>query len=159
MPKIKKRRIGVKLDMTPMVDVAFLLLTFFMLTTSFKPPEDVQIVLPASHSKFKLPESDVMMVTISKDGRLFLGLDSQNDRARLFGEQNKLRPEMQVQLSELQGLLVRARVNNPKLRTVIKADKDCEYGIVEDVMNILQKDNITRFNLITDLVRDDAPKK
>ncbi|MGH7454076.1 MAG: ExbD/TolR family protein, partial [bacterium] len=45
MPKIKKARVGIKLDMTPMVDVAFLLLTFFMLTTQFKPTEDVTVEL------------------------------------------------------------------------------------------------------------------
>ena len=43
MPKIKPKRHGVLIDMTPLVDVAFLLLTFFMLTTQFKPPEEVQI--------------------------------------------------------------------------------------------------------------------
>ncbi|MBI3195840.1 MAG: biopolymer transporter ExbD, partial [Ignavibacteriae bacterium] len=40
---------------------------------------------------------------------------------------------------------------NPKLRTVVKGDVDAEYGITEDVMDVLQKTNITRFNLITDL--------
>jgi biopolymer transport protein ExbD len=57
MPKIKKHRLGVAIDNTPLVDVGFLLLTFFMLTTQFKPPEEVQIVLPSSHSAFKLPDA------------------------------------------------------------------------------------------------------
>ena len=56
MPKFKPHRQGVRIDMTPLVDVAFLLLTFFMLTTQFKPPEEVVIELPSSHSEFKLPE-------------------------------------------------------------------------------------------------------
>ncbi|MDE3056903.1 MAG: biopolymer transporter ExbD [Bacteroidota bacterium] len=156
MPKIKKRRVGVKLDMTPMVDVAFLLLTFFMLTTSFKPQEAVQIVLPDSHSAFKLPEIDVMTITVSKDGRVFLGLDSPILREKLFGEEYKFKADREVNLTELAQLLREARINNPKLRTVIKADKDGEYGVIEDIMNILQsKDvNITRFNLVTDLSRD-----
>ena len=76
MPKIKKARVSVKVDMTPMVDVAFLLLTFFMLTTQFRPPEEVEIILPASHSAFKLPESNVMLISIAKDDRIFLGFDS-----------------------------------------------------------------------------------
>ena len=46
MPKFKPHRQGVRIDMTPLVDVAFLLLTFFMLTTQFKPQEEVTIVLP-----------------------------------------------------------------------------------------------------------------
>src|SRR5881396_1131078 len=54
----KKRRIGIAIDMTPMVDVAFLLLIFFMTTTQFKPPEKDKITLPESNSEAKSPESD-----------------------------------------------------------------------------------------------------
>jgi len=151
MPKIKKARIPVKIDMTPMVDVAFLLLTFFMLTTQFRPPEEVQIVLPSSHSAFKLPESNVMLITISKDGRLFLGFDSPKLMGRIFGEENKNRIGVEVQPKDLGNLLVQARIANPRLYTVVKGDKDAEFGLSEDVMDILQKTNITRFNLVTDL--------
>jgi biopolymer transport protein ExbD len=154
MPKIKKARVPVRIDMTPMVDVAFLLLTFFMLTTQFKPPAEVEIILPTSHSQFKLPETDVMTVTISKDSRIFLGFDSQILTGRIFGDQNKLRPNMEVTLKELPDMLVRARVSNPKLRTVIKGDQDAEYGVTEDILDILQKTKITRFNLVTDMKRD-----
>ncbi len=151
MPKIKKARVGIKLDMTPMVDVAFLLLTFFMLTTQFKPQEDVTVELPSSHSAFKLPESDVMMITIAKDGRIFLGLDSQNLRLRLFGEEGRRKLSMEVTKNDLANLLIQARIANPRLRTVVKGDRGAPFGPVEDVMSILQKTKITRFNLVTDL--------
>lgn len=151
MSKFKKGRVGIKMDMTPMVDVAFLLLTFFMLTTQFKPTEDVQIDLPSSHSDIKLPESDVMILTISKDGKIFLGVDSQALKARLFGEQNKYRASVEVDSKNLGDILVQARITNPKLRTVVKGDKKAPYGPVEDVITILQKAKITRFNLVTDL--------
>jgi biopolymer transport protein ExbD len=154
MPKIKKRRIGVAIDNTPLVDVGFLLLTFFMLTTQFKPPEEVQIILPSSHSAFKLPDNDVMTITISEDNRIFLGFDSQKLTGRLFGEENKLRAGIEVTKEELGDLLVKARIANPRLRTVVKGDKSAEYGLAEDVMNILQKTNITRFNLVTDMEND-----
>jgi len=151
MPKIKTKRVGVLIDMTPLVDVAFLLLTFFMLTTQFKPPEEVQIELPSSNSQFKLPESDVMTLTLAKDGRIFLGLDSQKLRRRLFGEQNELKASIEVPKDRLADMLIQARTANPKLRTVIKGDKEAEYGLAEDVMEILQKTKITRFNLVTNL--------
>jgi len=151
MPKIKPKRHGVLIDMTPLVDVAFLLLTFFMLTTQFKPPEEVQIDLPSSNSQFKLPESDVMTITLAKDGRIFLGLDSQKLRRRLFGEQNELKASIEVPKDRLGDMLIQARVANPKLRTVIKGDQLAEYGVAEDVMGILQKTKITRFNLVTNL--------
>jgi biopolymer transport protein ExbD len=151
MPKIKPKRHGVLIDMTPLVDVAFLLLTFFMLTTQFKPPEEVQIELPASNSQFKLPESDVMTITLAKDGRIFLGLDSQRLRGRIFGQENALKASVEVPNDRLADYLVQARTANPKLRTVIKGDKLSEYGVAEDVMSVLQKTKITRFNLVTNL--------
>jgi biopolymer transport protein ExbD len=151
MPKVKRKRYGVMIDMTPLVDVAFLLLTFFMLTTQFKPPEEVTIELPASHSEIKLPESNVMTLSLSKDGRIFMGLDSQILRKRLFGAENELKSGVEVPKEKLADMLVQARTANPKLRTVIKGDKNTDYGVAEDVMNILQKTMITRFNLVTAL--------
>ena len=73
---------------------------------------------------------------------------------KIFGAGARLRSEIEVSLKELPDLLIRARISNPKLRTVLKGDADAEYGITEDVMNILQKTNITRFNLITDMKKD-----
>lgn len=154
MPKIHKKRVGFKIDMTPMVDVGFLLLTFFMLTTQFKPSEEIEITLPASHSVFKIPDADVITLSIGKDGEILLGLDSQILREAIFGPAARLKSSVSVQRSELTNLLIQARTRNPKLKTVIKADKNVEYGIIEDVMNILQKVNITRFNLVTDLEKD-----
>ncbi len=171
MPKFKPHRQGVRIDMTPLVDVAFLLLTFFMLTTQFKPQEEVTITLPSSHSDFKLPETDVMMISIAKDAttigndttHIWLGLDSQILRQRIFteyknieryGDKYYLMLAYPVPKSQLATYLVQARTANPKLRTVVKGDRDADYGIAEDVIDILQKTQITRFNLVTDLSRE-----
>jgi biopolymer transport protein ExbD len=148
----KKGRINIHIDMTPMVDVTMLLLTFFMLTTHFRPPSEAEVILPSSHSAFKLPESDVITISLTKEGRIFLGLDSQNLRARIFGEDNKLKMSIEVENKEaLANLLIQARIANPKLRTVIKGDKSAVYGPIEDIMDILQRVKITRFSLVTDL--------
>jgi len=149
--KHKKGRVGIRMDMTPLVDIAFLLLTFFMLTTQFKPPEEVSVILPSSHSDFKLPESDVMMITINEDGEIWLGVDSQKLMARLFGQEAFYRAAMQVNKQTLGNILIQARISNPKLRTVLKGDRKAPYGPVEDVMDVLQATKITRFNLVTDL--------
>src|SRR5215471_18260790 len=61
----KMRRIGVSIDMTPMVDVAFLLLIFFMCTTQFKPPEKDKITLPESNSEAKSPESNIITIAVT----------------------------------------------------------------------------------------------
>ena len=153
MPKFKPRRQGVIIDMTPLVDVAFLLLTFFMLTTQFKPVEEVTIELPSSHSEIKLPESKVILLTLSKDGRIFMGVDSQHLRKRLFGAENELKASVQIPKEKLANYLMQARTADLNLRTVIKGDRGSEYGLAEDVMDILQKTKITRFNLVTDLER------
>jgi len=151
MAKHKTKRLGTRIDMTPMVDVALLLLTFFMMTTQFKPPEDVEVIIPASHSQFKLPESNIMMVYVTKDGKIFLGVDAQGLMERLFGTQNKYKRAVEVDKGTLGNILIQARINNPKLRTVVKGDKSAPYGPMEDVMDVLVKAKITRFNLVTDL--------
>jgi biopolymer transport protein ExbD len=151
MPKIKKKRVGFRIDMTPMVDVAMLLLTFFMMTTQFRPEEATAIDLPASNAPFKMPETDIMVVTVNKEGRVFLGVDSQVLRAQLFGEANKLRPSMEVERKSLPDLLIQARISNPKLRTLVKGDKEAPYGPLEDILDVLRQVKITRFNLVTEL--------
>ena len=151
MPKHKKKRLGTRIDMTPMVDVALLLLTFFMMTTQFKPPEDVEVIIPASHSQIKLPESHIMMVYVNREGKIYLGVDAQGLMERLFGTGSKYKRAVEVDKNTLGNILIQARINDPKLRTVVKGDKDAPYGPMEDVMDVLVKAQITRFNLVTDL--------
>ena len=137
--------------MTPMVDVTMLLLTFFMMTTQFKPPEEVDVIIPASHSQFKLPEANIMMVYVTKEGKIHLCVDSQGLMARLFGQSAFYKKSVEVDKAMLGNILIQARISNPKLRTVVKGDKGAPYGPLEDVMDVLVKAKITRFNLVTDL--------
>lgn len=84
MAKVKVPRKSTTVDMTAMTDVAFLLLTFFMLATKFKPDEPVIVDTPSSVSEIKLPESDIMLLTIDKRGRVFFGIDGQQTREALI---------------------------------------------------------------------------
>jgi biopolymer transport protein ExbD len=84
MPKVKMPRKSTHVDMTAMCDVAFLLLTFFMLTTKFKPVEPVTVVTPASISTKLLPESNILLITIGKGGRVFFSMDNKPRRAELI---------------------------------------------------------------------------
>ncbi len=151
MPKHKKSRVGIRIDMTPMVDVVMLLLTFFMMTTQFRPPEEVDVEVPMSHAVAKVPEGKVITLYVNKEGRIYMGVDSQVIMGRLFGQENRLKRQMEVTKDQLPNLLIQARVTNPGLFTVIKGDKRSPYGPMEDVMEVLQKVKITRFNLVTDL--------
>jgi biopolymer transport protein ExbD len=157
MARPVKKRMGVKIDMTPMVDVAFLLLIFFMSTTQFKPPESVPINLPSSHSNLKLPESDILIISVNKDGRINMslgapGLDSQMGFMQP-NETGALRP-VNFQIDQLGNEILKSRLKNLKLRLILKADKDAEYGPVEDVMGVLQRINMNRFNMVTELEKD-----
>jgi biopolymer transport protein ExbD len=86
MPKVKVPRKSTTVDMTAMTDVAFLLLTFFMLATKFKPDEPVTVDTPSSISETKLPDVDMMMITIDKapENRIFFGIDGQQKRDSLL---------------------------------------------------------------------------
>jgi biopolymer transport protein ExbD len=88
MPKVKMPRKSTLVDMTAMCDVAFLLLTFFMLATKFKPDEPVTVVTPSSINTKLLPDSDVIMLTIDKDGRVFFSMDGQPKRQQLIEDLN-----------------------------------------------------------------------
>jgi biopolymer transport protein ExbD len=134
----KMKRIGVKIDMTPMVDVAFLLLIFFMSTSQFDPPQKVPITLPDSHSNLKVPESDVLILGIDKDNKLYWQLGKN--------------PQQETDMMSLVQLVLTERRRNPRLRVAIKADKESEYGTMEDVMAIMQKTNTLTFSLVTELV-------
>src|SRR5215213_5982082 len=74
MPSIKIPRKSADTDMTPFVDVAFLILFFFIMATHFKPPEAVEITTPNSVSSKQLQEKDGILVELDKDGRVFFSL-------------------------------------------------------------------------------------
>ena len=80
MPKIKVPKKSPQLDMTPMVDLAFLLVTFFMLTTKFRPDEPVIVDQPSSVSQIPLPDKGVLMLTIDAKGRVFFNVEGQQLR-------------------------------------------------------------------------------
>lgn len=73
MPKVKPKRHVPVIDMTAMVDVAFLLLTFFILTTKFKAEEAVEVQSPSSISDTVLPETNVFTITVDSAGKAFVG--------------------------------------------------------------------------------------
>jgi biopolymer transport protein ExbD len=196
--------------MTPMVDIGFLLVIFFMSTYNARPPETIGVDLPLSRSPFKVPESDVMIITIIPPERAFALADSMNptaliktiaeyqlsvgqgglglssDRAieraihefktpekkqqtvmealSFTPEQRKARADSLIvwwnlgrgsaqptPLDVLSYIIIDGRIKNPRLRLVVKADRDVQSGIILRLMNILQDPavNMLRFSMMT----------
>jgi len=134
----KMRRIGIKIDMTPMVDVAFLLLIFFMSTSQFDPPQKVPISIPDSHSNLKVPESDVITIGVGKDNQILYQIGKQ--------------PQQYTDIANLEPIVATQRRHNIQTRVAIKADKLSDYGTMEDIMAVMQKTNTISFVLVTELI-------
>jgi biopolymer transport protein ExbD len=132
--KKKKRRIGIRIDNTPMVDVAFLLLTFFMLTTTMNKPQTMEINLPPSNDvTVEVAQSNLMTLRVKEDGSIYwnIGVD----------------PPDKVEFSGLRKLMEQRNRANPKLITLIKIDRKGKYQMMVDIMDELNLANVTRFSL------------
>ena len=81
MPSVKIPKKSTFVDMTPFVDVAFLILTFFIMATKFKPPEPVEVTTPNSVSTQELPESNAILITIDKEGKVYFTVLSEKDKS------------------------------------------------------------------------------
>ncbi|BCI63437.1 MULTISPECIES: ExbD/TolR family protein [Bacteroidales] len=89
MPKVKVKRKSTLIDMTAMSDVTVLLLTFFMLTSTFVQKEPVQVATPASVSEIKIPEINILQILVDPQGKIFMSLDKQEDRVAVLEELSK----------------------------------------------------------------------
>jgi len=79
MPSVKIARKSTDTDMTPFVDIAFLILSFFIMATKFKPPDIVEIKTPGSVLSQKLPENNAVMISFDSTNRVFFTVLSEKD--------------------------------------------------------------------------------
>ena len=80
MGRAKLPRKSTSIDMTAMCDVAFLLLSFFILTTKFKPAEAIAVTTPNSVAAKVADTKDIVLITIDKDGKVFLSMDDESKK-------------------------------------------------------------------------------
>ena len=150
----KKRRVAIKLDMTPMVDIAFLLLIFYMVTTQFKPPEKKEVTLPSSHSQINLPEKGKIMVTVTEEDSVFIEYVEMKTEV-IDGEEINIPQyvDLSVPAIDVGGKvqLIRSQsVGNMKAMLIIKADKNVRFGTMEDIMKSLQEFSLRTFQIVTE---------
>ncbi len=103
MPKVKIPRKSTIVDMTAMCDVAFLLLTFFILATKQKPPEVLAVKTPTSVSSKAAPDKSIL-ITLTKEGKVFLMLGDETKKADIINDINTTR-NLQLSPSELNRLI------------------------------------------------------
>ncbi len=134
-------RLGVRLDMTPMVDVAFLLLTFFMLTTTLNTPQIMEIVMPPdSKIPVEIAESNLLTLRIRADRAVFWNMGTEAPQ--------------KIAEKDVPKILKEHLEINPKLSTLIKIDRAAKYQTLVtmvDDLNTTQaalKQTEKRFSLV-----------
>ena len=100
MPSVKIPKHVTENDMTPFVDIAFLILTFFIMATKFKPPEAVEINPPSSVSSKELEQKDGLLVTMDKDGRVFFTMQVEKDPAPIQAVMQNMNKERNLGLTD-----------------------------------------------------------
>ena len=129
----RMRRLGVRIDMTPMVDVAFLLLTFFMLTTSMRRPQTMEINLPPGKAVVEVAESNLLTLLVKEDGSIYWYIAKE--------------PPQKVEFKDFGNLVRQKNQQNQRLITLIKVDRKGKYHYMVDIMDELNLANINRFSL------------
>jgi biopolymer transport protein ExbD len=130
----KGKRIGIRIDMTPLVDVAFLLLTFFMLTTSMSRPQTMEINLPPDENvKVEIAESNLITLRV-------------NDKGEVFWNRGMDAPE-KMEFAKLRGFIREQVQSNPKLVTLVKIDPKAKYETMVNIMDELNQAEMQRFSI------------
>ncbi|HEX9951083.1 MAG TPA: biopolymer transporter ExbD [Rubricoccaceae bacterium] len=122
------------MDMTPMVDVAFLLLTFFMLTTVFSRPQAMEVNLPDSPEEIKIAESKVMTIRGSEDGNVYWNMGTEPLQRITYGELN-------AALTRQRGIL------GDDLIAIIKVDRRGTYTNIVDMLDEIKLAGVTKFSI------------
>ena len=169
MSKIKKKRLGFVLDMTPLVDITFLLLTFFMFTAKFKSDSEnqqkVEIKRPRTTvDTAKLADKDLVIIKVGvdsvlKDTAYYVSMLNEQDVVNLrramatlkFPGMDEKTVSFKVMYTVWLGQIIeQARFVNPRASFAIDADKRLRYQWIETAINEMRKKKATTFNFVTE---------
>lgn len=167
MPRIKKKRMSFVIDMTPLVDITFLLLTFLMFTAKFKSEAESEqqftIVRPmASPDTTKLPPVDLAIINVAIDDKnpqdtsYYYGLTNTTDWQKVLAYIPEIPIDMrQKSLLKVDTLLLGKLVKytlavNNSTTFALDADKRVRFKYIKDVMNTLRKNKAFTFDFVTE---------
>ena len=126
------RRVGIRIDMTPMVDIAFLLLIFFMVTTVFRTPKALEINLPPKDAKVDVRESNTLIIRILADDRLYWKRGAGTFTRSTVGSLHDI-------LAPYSG--------QGELIVVVKIDRDAVFDHMVGALDELHKAKLSRFSV------------
>jgi len=128
-----------ELNITPLLDLAFVLLVIFIITTS-PVINDLEVDLPAAAKRPKDAKPKVNYVTVESSGKMYLNKD-------------------EVELGALQERLVALRLDDPDVNVVVRGSARTKYQHIVDVMDVLQQANVGKVNLATEPFAEGPQKK
>jgi biopolymer transport protein ExbD len=127
----RRRRPAPTTDLTPLIDVVFLLLIFFAVSTSFVTAQGIQVDLPRSRTRDTVDQDNSLRVTVRQEGQLYL-----DDRP--------------VNLDGLRAAFERAASGDVPPVVVIRADQAVAHGLVVQVMDLAQRSGLRRLSVATE---------
>jgi biopolymer transport protein ExbD len=122
-----------ELNITPLLDLAFVLLVIFIITT-IPPVKDMDLKLPTAAKHQKDPPRKALYISLQADGQLFLNQES-------------------LALDDLLGRLISLRTDDPDLNVIVRGDAKTKYKQIRVVLDICQQANLAKVDLATDLAK------
>ncbi|GAA4367992.1 biopolymer transporter ExbD [Hymenobacter saemangeumensis] len=150
-PRVKKA--SLKVDMTPMVDLAFLLLTFFMLTTTFAKPYVMDLTMPVKGESSKVAMSRAMTIILGKNHRVhyYFGLNAPHDQAVAA----PVLHSTSFAASGIRQALLERQRSHPGTIVLIKPSADSQYRDMVDILDEMNITNQKKYALV-DITKDDS---
>lgn len=140
--KVRSKKTSTRIDMTPMVDLAFLLLTFFVMTTTLNKPQTMEITLPEKPKEEekapKVNERDVLTIVLGDDDKVYWYTGITDPKVELTD----------FSANGIRKILLKKKVEVPKLVVLIKAMDSSRYKNVVDILDEMNISSIQRYALV-----------
>lgn len=134
---VKKNKARAEIPSSSLADIAFLLLIFFMVTTTFRKERPRDVELPQALAQEKIPEKrkDILHLYVERSGAIYM-----NDRA--------------VPAEQVSDIVAPVRLQSPRLVVAVRGDTEVPYDVVNDIMEELRDAGAVRVNFTTTLERE-----